>query len=72
MRINNKFKVGETVFFLLDNRVANGKIAMIKTWTTYKGTSVEYCMGNGYMAGSGLDMYEHQLFKTKEDLLKTL
>jgi hypothetical protein len=71
MKINNKYKVDETIFYMRNNAIYRGKIAMIQTWTIYNGTQIKYTLASDTMAGAG-DYYEHHLFKTRDDLLKTL
>lgn len=66
MRVHNKFKLGDTVFFLHKNQIYRNQITMIETWTVKNGTTIKYTL-------LGDDKYyEHHLFKTREDLLNSL
>jgi hypothetical protein len=72
MKINNKFKVGDKVFYFENNKSQSGEIAMITIWVTSARISILYKLGGGCMDGQGLEYYENRIHKTKEELLKTL
>lgn len=71
MKVESKFDIGDTVFYILNNKVNSGMITLVNISvkesfnTTY--TDVLYRVNN-----QDIDYREEKLFPTKEELLKSL
>ena len=68
MIIETKYKIGDEVWFLFDGKPLNGKIARISEYTIK--VKVIFEDGKEYLFGR--DIKGFKLFRTKEELLKSL
>lgn len=72
MIIKNKFKIGEIVHFMKDNRTHTGRIAYMRIWVSNSGVTIKYELASYGSACGGGEYYETSLHKNHEDLIKTL
>lgn len=74
MEIKPKFNIGDKVLYLKDNKIQSDRIVTIVTRTDTKQTSIWY----GFTEETVWNKFdfanirEDELFKTKEELLKSL
>jgi len=67
MKIETKYSIGQTVYFLESNSVRNGRITKIFIETTEDKTEVEYRNSDSQ------NIFEEiKLFKSKKELLENL
>lgn len=66
MRIKNKFKVGDVVYYIYKNQVYRNEVIMITTWTLKNGTEIQYTVSGDEK------YYEHHLFKSRDELIQAL
>jgi hypothetical protein len=68
MKIETKFSLGETVWFMKDNKAISGDIKGVNyTENTDRKITVSY-----YIASFPYVIYENRLFATKQELLDSL
>lgn len=75
MIIETKFEIGDTVWYMLDNKVANSKIHSIKiNVENSRFTHITYNIGWVTTAFSSTYVYKEDkdIFTTKQDLLDSL
>ena len=72
MTINTKFDIGDECFYMCENKVVCNTISVIRT-SLYKDGSggIYYELSNAYK-GNFPEFKEEDIFKTKEELLKSL
>jgi len=68
MDIKTKFKIGDYVFTMMDNRVWNFTINSIVIRVSNEKIIIEY----KFVSNERMMRKEHELFTTKEELLKSL
>lgn len=67
MKIKTKFKTGQMIFFMHGNKVSEGEVRLVSVFVKLNTkTSIRY-----EITGFG-DLYEDDVFKTKEELLQSL
>lgn len=69
MKINNKYKIDDTVWYIKDNAIHCSKIVFMTIWV-HSNTShtIQYEVNSPYRD----KFYEPKLYSSKENLLKTL
>jgi len=72
MKVNNKFKIGDVVYFMNNNRITRGKIAYIRILASASFINIEYELASYGSACGGGTYSEVRLYKTREDLIKIL
>lgn len=70
MTIETKFSIGDTAFYMNDNRVQMGEITRIEITIDSRGTSTVYYATDGNLCPH--KRYGSEIFHTKEELLKSL
>ena len=75
MEIKTKYDIGQSVFFMNDNRVYQGVIESFdigfgQSISGKKYLTISYCVKTEFF--TDLSVSEHKLFLTKEELLKSL
>ena len=69
MKIETRYNIGDSVWFLFSNKVELGKVSAIKTFTTETASYDSYNIDLGdNKAANNIE----KLFTTKDELLKTL
>lgn len=70
MVIQTKFNIDEIVYFIFNNKVYNAPIRSINIQVTYLNTvKIKYTVKNLELSAS---LCEESIFRTKEELLKSL
>lgn len=70
MEIKTKFDTGDTVYFLYGNKVHTGDVVMINIHKIFsRSIGIKYRI---HGLSQAVDRAEHELFKTKEELIKSL
>lgn len=79
MKIETRFNIGDTVFYMMDNRVRSGVVSGIFTVTTaYDRESgkvekdILYSLYAGNVVLNTIKYGQHRLFGSKEELLASL
>lgn len=67
MKIDTKYSLNDTVYYMEGNGVRRSYVAVISAKVTSRGTETHYGLAN-----SQNNYEEDFLFKTKEELLKSL
>jgi hypothetical protein len=74
MKFNTKHNIGDTVFYILDNKVQSNKIHVI-TIAQYEEQEINKLDSQSYIEYQSFGKFklkENRLFKTKKELLKSL
>ena len=69
MEIKTKYTIGDKVWWIRNNEIKSGSIDFILFKTT---PTQPFYLGYGIHNEEYVDFKEHELFPTKEELLKTL
>lgn len=72
MKIETKYNPGDEIYYMKDNQIVNQAIYGISIKVIYSGSNIGYKTITEYDMNSNGVLYEHQIFKTKEALLKSL
>ena len=75
MDIKTKYNIGDSVFFMNDNRVWQGEIESFDIGFSQRSSgekyiTISYCVKTMFF--TDFSVAEYKLFSTKEDLLKSL
>ena len=75
MDIKTKYNIGDSVFFMNDNRVWQGEIESFDIGFSQRSSgekyiTISYCVKTEFF--TDFSVSEHKLFLTKEELLKSL
>ena len=75
MDIKTKYNIGDSVFFMNDNRVWQGEIESFDIGFSQRSSgekyiTISYCVKTEFF--TNFSVSEHKLFLTKEELLKSL
>lgn len=69
MTIETKFNVGDTVFFIYDDKCLEAQIIHISIFADDNHPSIKYHITCGHL---NLCVSEYQIYYTKEELLKSM
>ena len=75
MKIETKFDPEQTVWIMIDNKPKECVIDEVIPGTltkTFRYKDAYTIVGHKYVTGKGPKFYEEQIFKTKEELIKSL
>ena len=79
MEVKTKYSIGDTVWYMKDNRIHKGKISKINNTITSTVTSnlgwyqkTTYHLFNYFSFKPKQEYQEHELYPTKEELIKSL
>lgn len=76
--IHTKFEVGQTVWFMNQNRAASAEVTRIQVHVSPRigpgatATTISYTVKSTAIEGTPWFMAEHELFATKADLVASL
>lgn len=72
MTINTKFNIKDTVYFLRDNKVCKAQVMYIGVHVRNNDSLIDVRINYDIDIAGGGDLQEHQMFASKDELLKSL
>lgn len=69
MEIKAKFNIGDTIYFMYDNKVCNSPVCSISVWIGSQSKEIEYSVG---WNKDKISITEDESYATKEELIASL
>lgn len=69
MEIRTKFNIGDTIYFMYDNKVCNSSVCSVSVWVGRESTDIKYYVDRDK---DRISITENKVYATKEELIASL
>nr|UWH96384.1 MAG: hypothetical protein [Bacteriophage sp.] len=69
MEVKTKFNIGDTIYFMYDNKVCNSSVRSVSVWIGKESTDIKYYMDRDK---GRIPITEDESCATKEELIASL
>lgn len=69
MEVKTKFNIGDTIYFMYDNKVCNSFVRSVSVWIGKESTDIKYYMDRDK---DRIPITEDESYATKEELIASL